>query len=147
MPDGFATTHAILHPMVLMTVQAPVEDIERIMAAVTQITPLARGAYDHNAFQTAPGTERYRPLQGAPAGAETGVRHRPGVVEISFEVADHQALIERTVEAVVQAHSDEEPVIRLQPILSSRSKGHDDKHNPNRWWNTTGDWRRREPQP
>lgn len=145
MPDGFETTHAILHPMVLMTVQAPVEDIERIMAAVTGITPLAMGAYDHNAFQTAPGTERYRPLEGAAAGAETSVRHRAGVVEVSFELSHDQALIERAVEAVVQAHSYEEPVIRLQPILSSRSKGHDDKHNPNRWWNTTGDWKQREP--
>lgn len=141
MPIGFETASAIMQPMVLMTVQAPVEDIERIMAAVTAIVPLAMGAYDSNAFQTAPGTERYRPLEGAAAGAETAIRYRPGVAEVGFEVPDDQALLERTVEAVFQAHSYQEPVIRLQPILTSRSKGHDDRDNPNRWWNTSGDWK------
>lgn len=127
--------------MLLITVQAPAEDVERIMAAVTGITPLTMGAYDGNAFQTAPGTERYRPLEGAAAGAEASLRHRPGVVEVRFELPDDRDLLEQVVEAVFQAHSYQEPVIRLQSILSSRSKGHDDSENPNRWWNTTGDWK------
>jgi hypothetical protein len=46
------------------------------------------------------------------------------------------------VEAIFQAHSYQEPVIRIQSILSSRSKGMDDSKNPNRWWNTTGDWKK-----
>jgi len=33
-------------------------------------------------------------------------------------------------------------VIRIQPILASRSKGLDDRANPNRWWNTTGTGKR-----
>ena len=139
---GFDTASVIMQPMVLMTVQAPVEDLERIMAAVTTVTPLTMGRYDGNAFQTASGTERYRPLEGAAAGAETSVRHRPGVVEVSFELPDDQVLLDRATEAVFQAHSYQEPVIRLQTILSSRSKGHDDRDNPSRWWNTTGDWKK-----
>jgi len=130
-----------MRPMLLITVQAPAEDVERIMAAVTGITPLTMGAYDGNAFQTAPGTERYRPLEGAAAGAEASLRHRPGLVEVRFELPDDRDLLEQVVEAVFQAHSYQEPVIRLQSILSSRSKGHDDSANPNRWWNTTGDWK------
>ena len=147
MLNGFETAGAIVRPMVLMTVQAPAGDIERILAAVTALTPLSMGAYDGNAFLTAPGTERYRPLKGAAAGAEASVRHRPGVVEVGFELPDDSALLERAVEAVFQAHSYQEPVIRLQPILSSRSKGHDDRDNPNRWWNTTGDWKQPDPKP
>ena len=64
MASGFETPSVIMRPLVLMAVQAPAEDIERIMAAVTAITPLAMGAYDGNAFVTGPGTERYRPLEG-----------------------------------------------------------------------------------
>lgn len=36
----------------------------------------------------------------------------------------------------------EEPLIRFQSILSSRTKGLDDSANPHRWWNTTGDWKK-----
>ncbi|RUX46735.1 hypothetical protein EOA33_20370, partial [Mesorhizobium sp. M4A.F.Ca.ET.050.02.1.1] len=109
------------------------------------ITPLGMGSYDSNAFQSADGVERYRPLEGAAAGAETLLRQRPGTVEVSFELPDDQALAARVVEAIYQAHSYEEPVIRIQPLLASRSKGLDDRANPNRWWNTTGDWKKAAP--
>lgn len=132
--------------VVLLTVQAPVEDVERIMAEVVRIAPLSMGAYDSNAYQTAAGVERYRPLEGAAAGPEPMVRKRPGTVEVSFELPQGQNLIEQVVEAIFQAHSYQEPVIRLHTVLSSRSKGLDDSANPNRWWNTTGDWKKREGQ-
>ena len=142
MSSAFETRSVRMRPVLLMTVQAPIEDVERIMIAVTQVTPLAMGAYDNNAFQSGAGTERYRPLQGAAAGAEAEIRQRSGVVEISFELPDEPSVAERVVEAVFQVHSYQEPVIRLQSLLSSRSKGHDDRANPHRWWNTTGDWKR-----
>lgn len=142
MSSAFETPSVRMQPVLLITVQAPAEDVERIMAAVTGIAPLAMGSYDQNAFQSGAGTERYRPLQGAAAGAELEVRQRPGVVEISFELPDDRNIAEQVVEAVFQAHSYQEPVIRVQPLLSSRSKGHDDSRNPNRWWNTSGDWKR-----
>jgi len=31
-------------------------------------------------------------------------------------------------------------VILVREVLASRSKGLDDKDNPHRWWNTSGDW-------
>ncbi|MGJ4856768.1 hypothetical protein AB4037_15060 [Labrys sp. KB_33_2] len=139
---GFETLSVSMVPMRLLTFQAPVEDVDRIMAAVIAITPLTMGAYDSNAYQSAPGTERYRPLEGAAAGAESKLRQRPGVVEVCFELPDVQEITERVIEAIFQAHSYQEPVIRLQTILSSRSKGLDDSKNPNRWWNSTGDWKK-----
>lgn len=137
----FETMSTQMAPMVLVTVQAPGEDIDRIMQAVTLLAPLVMGSYDNNAYQSAGGIERYRPLEGAAAGAETEIRKRPGVVEISFELVDEPALLGQVVEAIYQAHSYQEPVIRVQAILSSRSKGLDDSANPNRWWNTSGDWK------
>ena len=80
-------------------------------------------------------------LEGAAAGAETELRKRPGTVEVSFELPDDQNLIVQVIEVIFQTHSYQEPVIRLQNILASRSKGLDDSKNPNRWWNTTGDWK------
>ncbi|MDF1748098.1 MAG: hypothetical protein P1V34_04410 [Alphaproteobacteria bacterium] len=124
-----------------VTIQAPAEDIDRIMEHVTAVTPLTQGPYDNNAYVTATGTERYRPLDGAAAGAESAVRQRPGVVEVSFEMTPDRDILEQVVETVFQVHSYQEPVIRVQESLVSRSKGLDDRDNPHRWWNTTGDWK------
>ncbi len=140
--DGFETKSVRMERHLQVQVFAPEEDADRIMSHVCGIVPLAQGEkYDSNAFQSAPGIERYRPLAGAAAGPETDVRKRPGVVVLNFEVPDDQALIERIVETVFQVHSYQEPVIKLYPVLVSRSKGLDDRDNPHRWWNTTGDWK------
>jgi len=141
MPGGqFETVSVRMEARCLLTFQAPPEDIDRIMAAVALITPLPMGNYDNNAYQSAPGIERYRPLDGAAAGAEKEIRKRPGTVEVIFELPADHAVVEQVIEAIFQAHSYQEPVIRLQDVLTSRSKGLDDGANPNRWWNTTGDW-------
>ncbi len=139
---GFETTSLRMEALLEVSVFAPEEDAERIMAAVCRLAPLSQGErYDSNAFQSAPGVERYRPLEGAAAGPEAEVRKRPGVVELSFELPEDQALLEQVVEAVFQVHSYQEPVIKVRPVLVSRAKGLDDGDNPHRWWNTTGDWK------
>lgn len=141
----FETKSVQMDQMIQMTVFAPEEDVDRIMDHVCKITPLPQGEkYDSNAYQTAPGIERYRPLDGAAAGPETEVRKRPGVVEVIFELPDDQTLVEQVVEAIFQVHSYQEPVIKVQHILVSRSKGLDDNQNPHRWWNTTGDWKKKQ---
>jgi hypothetical protein len=140
--SGFETVSVRMEAMLQVSVQAPVEDVERIMAAVSALDPLIMGAYDSNAFQTAGGIERYRPREGAAAGAESEVRKRPNVVQVGFHLPKDQGLLERVIEAIFQVHSYQEPLITLQDVLVSRSKGLDDKDNPHRWWNTTGDWKK-----
>lgn len=140
----FETTSVMMERILLLTFQAHSGDVERIMAEVVKIIPLAMGKYDSNAYQSGAGIERYRPLEGAAAGPETEVRKRPGIVEVSFELPDDRPVVDRVIEAIFQAHSYQEPVIRIQTVLSSRSKGLDDDDNPNRWWNTTGDWKKSE---
>ena len=64
-------THSLrMEPMVLLHMQVPVADVDRIMEAVVKIIPLTMGNYDSNAYQTGEGIERYRPLEGAAAGPE-----------------------------------------------------------------------------
>jgi hypothetical protein len=138
---NFETKSVRMEPMVLLNLQAPVDDVDRIMEAVVAVVPLTMGKYDSNAYQSGAGIERYRPLEGAAAGPEMELRKRPGTVEVIFELPDDQAVIEQVIEVIFQTHSYQEPVIRLQNILASRSKGLDDSKNPNRWWNTTGDWK------
>lgn len=139
---GFETHSVHMEAVFLVTVLAPSEDVDRIMARVAEIVPLTMGNYDNNAYESAPGIERYRPLEGAAAGAELAVRKRPGVVTISFQLAREQAVLAEVIEAIFQIHSYQEPLITVQEVWSSRSKGLDDSKNPHRWWNTTGDWKK-----
>lgn len=140
--QAFATRSMTFEPLWLVTFQAPREDVARILAAVTAVTPLQMGKYDRNAFETATGIEHYRPLAGAAAGAESETRMRPGVAEVSFQLARDQALLDQVVEAIFAVHSYEEPVILVREILASRSRGLPDKDNPHRWWNQGGDWKK-----
>ncbi len=137
----FETLSVRMIRQLLVTIQAPVEDVDRILDAVIAITPLVLGAYDSNAFKTAAGSERYRPRQGAAAGEETVIRKRPGVSSVSFQIPEDEALLSRIVESIYEVHSYQEQAIMVQPILVSRTKGRDDRKNPHRWWNTTGDWK------
>ncbi|TIT16835.1 MAG: hypothetical protein E5W86_24465, partial [Mesorhizobium sp.] len=105
--SGFETKSVRMQLLLLVSFQAPAADVDRIMDAVVAITPLGMGNYDSNAFQSADGVERYRPLEGAAAGAETLLRQRPGTVEVSFELPDDQGLAAQVVEAIYQAHSYE----------------------------------------
>lgn len=139
------TLSVCMEALFTVTVLCPAEDVDRIMREICTIAPLVQGPYDSNAFVSAPGTERYRPLEGAAAGAETAVRERPGVVLIDFEIPRERELLARLVEAVFQVHSYQEPVIKVCESWVSRSKGLDDRDNPHRWWNTTGDWKRSAP--
>jgi hypothetical protein len=139
---GFETRSVHMEPMLIVSFQAPTEDIDRIMDRVVEILPLVMGTYDSNAFQSAPGVERYRPRAGAAAGAESELRRRPGIAEVSFQMADDHALLAQVIEAIFQIHSYQEPVITVRDALVSRSKGLDDRNNPHRWWNTTGDWKK-----
>jgi len=140
---AFETASVRMESMLLLRFQAPETDVERIMAAVAAVTPLAMGNYDNNAYQSAAGIERYRPLEGAAAGAETEIRRRPGIVEVSFQLPPDRDLLERVVETIFQVHSYQEPFISIEPALVGRSKGVDDSRNPHRWWNTTGDWKQK----
>jgi hypothetical protein len=71
---GFETKAVRMEPMLLLTLLAPPEDMDRIMAAVVKITTLVMGKYDNNAYQSGGGTEWFRPLEGAVAGPETEIR-------------------------------------------------------------------------
>jgi hypothetical protein len=137
----FATRSVRFEPIWLVTFQAPIEDVRRILQAVTEVAALEIGNYDRNAFETHVGTEHYRPLSGAAAGAEDETRRRPGVAEVKFQLQRDQVLLEQVVEAIFAVHSYEEPVILVQEVLASRSRGLPDKDNPHRWWNQDGDWK------
>lgn len=102
---AFETPSGRMERVFAMRVLAPREDVDRIMESVCRIVPLKQGAYDQNAWQSAPGIERYRPLEGAAAGAEIELRKRPGVVEVSLELPYDQDLLKQVIETIYEVHS------------------------------------------
>jgi hypothetical protein len=137
---GFETASTRMEPLLLVSFQAPEEEAKAVMARLVQAVVLEIGHYDRCSFQSAAGYERYRPREGAAAGTEEDTRKRPGVVEISLQLARNRHELARAIDMILEAHSYQEPVILVHQILASRSKG-GDPGNPNRWWNKGGDWR------
>ena len=121
---------------------APEEDVDRIYNAIVDVAPLVYGKTDRNAIRTAPGFEYYRPLEGAPTGAEDDTRKRPGVVEMWVAIPPDEEQLKKIINAIYDTHSYYEPPITVDPILRSETKGLDDSDNPNRWWNKSGDWKK-----
>lgn len=140
--EPFETKSVRMERVFSLRLLAPEEDVGRIMEHVCKIVPLRQGAYDSNAWVSAPGVERYRPLEGAAAGAEAAIRVRPGVTEINFEIPHDHALLQAVTEKIYEVHSYQEMTLKVHELLVSRTKGLDDKTNPYRWWNTTGDWKK-----
>jgi hypothetical protein len=139
--SDFATTSVQMSRQWLVTFQAPEDEIDGILEAVTQAVPLEYGNYDKCALRSAGGVEYYRPRPGAHVGAEEDVRKRPGVATVSFLIPQDVSMLQQAVDAIAAAHSYEEPVITAQEVLASRSKTIGTKDNPNRWWNRSGDWK------
>jgi len=141
--QAFETPSLRMQAQLLVSFQAPEDEAERILEELTKIVPLTYGNYDRCALRSAAGIEHYRPLEGAASGAEEKVRMRPGVVQVSFLIPRDHALLEQAVDQIFAVHCYEEPVIMVQEVLASLSKGRSDKENPHRWWNTSGDWMKR----
>ena len=139
--SSFETKSVRMERMVLLTLQAPADDVDRIMEAVVKVVPLTMGKYDSNAYQTGEGIERYRPLEGPSPVPKPISGSGRALSKSVLNCRTIRSVIEQVIEIIFQTHSYQEPVIRLQNILASRTKGLDDSKNPNRWWNTTGDWK------
>lgn len=121
--------------------QAPKEDMDRIFDAVTDVVPLDQGKTDYNGYRAPGGWEYYRPREGAPTGVEEGVRQRPDVDEMRFYIPREPILLTAVVQAIYAVHSYYDPVITVTDTLRSLCKGLDDRDNPHRWWNKSGDWK------
>lgn len=138
---GFDTRPITYQPMWLLTFQAPAEDIDRVFDAIRKVAPLVHGKTDNNGYRAPGGFEYYRPLEGTPTGAEDDIRKRPGVDEMRIFLPRDPAVLDAVTEAIYAVHGYYEPVIVVQDVLRSATKGLDDSDNPHRWWNKAEDWK------
>lgn len=114
-------------------VQTPEAHVERLLAAVTAVHPLDYGPYDSVSFATRPGVQRFRALPGARNAATEDVV-RVDCVELSLVVARSADLM-AILQAVVDAHAYEEPVITVTEVLRTLHLPGTGEDNQNRFWN------------
>ena len=139
---GLNTESLELKPYWRVRFMAPDGEIDALFDAIIEVAPLIYGKTDRNAIRSAPAWEYYRPISGAPTGAEEETRKRPGVTEMALLIPPDEDQLRKILDVLYFRHSYYEPPITVEPILRSETVGLDDSDNPNRWWNQGGDWKK-----
>ena len=139
---GLETKALKMLPYWRIRFMAPDDEIDDLYDAIIEVAPLVYGKTDRNAIRSASSMEYYRPMEGAPTGAESETRKRPGVTEMALMIPPDEQQLRKILGIIYERHSYYEPPISIEPILRSETVGLDDSDNPNRWWNRGGDWKK-----
>lgn len=136
----YRSTSGRLEPVWTLEIQTVPEDTDRILDAVVAVHPLAYGRYERNASISAIGKETARP----PAGSTTDTHvdgFTPGdtetfpMVELKISIERDLDILGRVMDAVLDVHHYEEPVIFIREDWASKANYDPHSTNPNRWWN------------
>jgi hypothetical protein len=127
-------------PVWTIEVQTLPEDTDRILDAVMRVHPLSYGRYERNASISATSVETSRPQAGSTttrhsAGFEAGQTESYPMVELKISVERDLNVLASVMDAILDVHHYEEPVIFLREDWVSRADYNPNRDNPNRWWN------------
>jgi hypothetical protein len=125
---------ASLFPVWHVAVELTDRDLVHVRTAVAEAAGLDYGNYDGVCFETASGTQYFRPLAGSQGGAHAEAIGLP-VRVLTFSIPREEQLLAKVIDAIVDVHSYEEPVIYVSEALATRAITEAARDNPNRWWN------------
>lgn len=127
-------------PVWTLEIQAPADDVDKILDAAVAVYPLQYGRYERNASVSAVGVETARPCSGSTTTTHLddfvigSVESFP-VVEIKISIERDPDVLAAVMDAVMHVHHYEEPVIFLREDWASRATYNPNNNNPHRWWN------------
>ena len=129
-----------LAPVWTIEIQTLPETTDRILDAVMRVHPLGYGRYQRNASISAMGKETSRPEAGSTTtqhvdGFVAGGTQTYPMVELKISIERDLAVLEKVMDAILDVHHYEEPVIFVREDWASRANYNPRSHNPNRWWN------------
>ena len=129
-----------LIPVWTLEIQTLPEDVDRILDAVVAVYPLGYGRYKRNASISATGMETARPEAQSTTSThvssfEPGHTETYPMVELKISVERDLTVLEQVMDAILDVHHYEEPVIFIREDWASRANYDPDNTNPNRWWN------------
>ena len=129
-----------LMPVWTLEIQTLPEDTDRILDAIMTVHPLSFGRYQRNASISAIGKETAQPEENS-----TTTMHVPDfvaeetetypMVELKISIERELADLERVMNAILEVHHYEEPVVFIREDWASRANYDPNSTNPNRWWN------------
>ena len=127
-------------PVWTLEIQILESDADRILDAVMAVTPLSYGRYQRNASVSAVGKETTQPKPNSTTtthveGFEAGTTSTFPMVELKISLDRDVELLQAVMDAIIEVHHYEEPVIYLREDWASRSAYNPNSDNPNRWWN------------
>lgn len=129
-----------LIPVWTLEIQTLPEDTDRILDAVMAVHALSFGRYRRNASISAVGKETAQPEADSTTtthveGFVAGKTETYPMVELKISIERNREVLERVMDAILQVHHYEEPVIFVREDWASRAHYDPQSSNPNRWWN------------
>ena len=129
-----------LEPVFTLEIQTLPDDVDRILDAVMAVHPLSFGRYQRNASVSAVGKETAQPEPNSTttthvAGFEAGQTETYPMVELKISIERDTGVLARVMDAILEVHHYEEPVIFVREDWVSRSAYDPNNDNPHRWWN------------
>lgn len=127
-------------PVWTIEIQTLPEDTDRILDAVMAVHTLSFGRYRRNASITGIGKETAQPEAESTTsthveGFDAGDTETYPMVELKISVERDLAVLEKVMDAILEVHHYEEPVIFVRDAWASRAAYDPISTNPNRWWN------------
>ena len=140
MLDTYQARSGTLEPVWRLEIQTRPDDADRLLDAIFAVHPLQYGRYQRNATVSGVGAETGRPEENSTTtthipGFEAGGTETYPVVQLFIAVERDPAVLARVMDAVIDAHQYEEPVIYVRDEWASRAACDPNSTNPNRWWN------------
>lgn len=138
--QNYRAISGTLIPVWTLEIQTLESDTDRILDAVMAVTPLGYGRYQRNASISAVGKETTQPKANSTTtthvdGFEAGTTSTFPMVELKISLDRDVALLQEVMDAIINIHHYEEPVIFVREDWASRAAYDPKSDNPNRWWN------------
>ncbi len=127
-------------PVWRLEIQTRPDDADRLLDAVVAVHPLKYGRYRRVASVSAIGAETGQPEENSTTathidGFEAGGTETYPMVLLRISIERDSEILEKVMDAFINVHHYEEPVISLREKWESRSAYNPNSDNPNRWWN------------
>jgi len=129
-----------LAPVWTLEIQTLPEDTDRILDAIMVVHPLSYGRYQRNASISAVGKETAQPEENSTTATHdqefaAGQTETYPMVELKISVERELDVLAKVMDAILEVHHYEEPVIFIREDWVSRAEYDPNSPNPNRWWN------------
>lgn len=140
MPKNYQAKSGSLEPVWRIEIQTRPDDADRLVDAIMKVHQLKYGRYRRNATVSAVGAETGQPEENSTTtnhveGFVAGGTETYPMVQLFVAVERETDVLTRVMDAVIEAHQYEEPVIYVRDEWASRADYDPHSDNPNRWWN------------